>query len=116
MENLILEILPKDFKTFNFMGSSWQNSETEEVAENIVYICKILNPEVWSPFTWEQYQYLSIRNTSPDDKIVLDALVNGGRPTTITSCYLNSGYLTKDDSEQYIVTEKFLSVIKKFKT
>ncbi len=115
MENILLEILPKDFNTFIFMASSWQNSETEEVAENIVYIQKELNPDAWSPFTWEQYQYLSIRNTSPDDKIVLDALVKGGKPTTITSCCLSAGYLTKNDSEQYVITEKFLSVIKKFK-
>jgi len=96
-----------------FMGSVWQNSETETIARNVVVIQQKLDGTKWTPFTWEQYKAGCSHNVTVAEREVLEALVHGGRPATFTSAILQPGYLTKDADGKYSVTEKFVDVLPK---
>ncbi len=93
------------------MGSEWQNTETETIARNVVLILQMMNPEEWTPFTWEQYTKLCKHQVTDAERGVLEALTNGGRPVWNTTGHLQAGYLTKDSEGRYAVTPKFLEVV-----
>lgn len=110
----VLNLLPKNFPKRNFMGSDFQNSETETIAENLVFIQNKMNPEKWTPFSFEDYKRFCKHDVSSAELGVLEALVKGGKPVWNTTTLLDPGYLIKDKEGKYNVTEKFLRVISKF--
>jgi hypothetical protein len=93
------------------VGSQWRNTETETIARNVVLIQQMMNPEEWTPFTWEQYTKLCKHQVTDAERGVLEALTKGGRPVWKTSADLQAGYLTKDSEGCYAVTPKFLEVV-----
>jgi len=93
-----------------FMGTSFQNSETETIVRNICIIQKKLNPNEWTPFSWEDYKKLVTHSASSSELGVLEALVNGGRPVWNTGAWLNPGYLLKED-DKYVITPKLLYIL-----
>ncbi len=106
------EVLPKDVRVEDFHDSSFQNMEAEIIARNICYIQNKMNPKKWLPFTWKIYKTQVTHRPTKIEKELLEVLVNGGRVPNSTS-YIESGYLTKNDSGEYMVTEKFLEVIQR---
>lgn len=95
-----------------FMGSEWQNTETELIARNVVLTQQMTNPNEWTPFTWEQYvERCTHLPVTEREHGVLDALVSGGKPVWNTSAYLQPGFLTKDAEGRYAVTDKFLKAV-----
>ncbi len=116
MENKILtEIFPKDLAGISLGGSSWQSRETEIISQNIIFIQNKINPDKWTPFSWEDYKRLCEHNVTNSEGLVLRALVEGGAPVAFTTCYLSPGYLVKDELGRYCITEKFLEVVIKMK-
>ncbi len=103
-------ITPNDSKGINFMGSEWQNSETEQIASNIVYIQVEMDPAKWTPFTFEDYSKHCNHSATESERVVLEALVIGGKPVILTTAHLRRGYLSKE-GDKYMVTDKFINVI-----
>ena len=102
---------PKHIRTDHyFMGSVFQNSESETILRNIVLLQKAANPEQWTPFTWEQYKAFCTHRVTESEKRVLDAFVNGGKPVTFTSAYLSAGWLAFD-GESYSFTKKMIDML-----
>ena len=116
MTEIAVELFPKDINTKDwFWDSEFQNLETETIARNIVLIQKKINPKKWTPFSFKDYKKLCAHNVTESENGVLEALADGGKPVWNTSTALNSGYLAKDNVGNYIVTEKFIKAISKFK-
>ncbi|HEY0980044.1 MAG TPA: hypothetical protein VGE18_01400 [Candidatus Paceibacterota bacterium] len=112
--NLITKITPASFRKRDFVGSALRSSEAETISENIIFIQQKLNEDAWTPFTWEDYKSLCRHLVTESELGVLEALVNGGKPVPRTTVVLKSGYLTKNDSGQYQITEQFLQTLEKF--
>ncbi len=101
-------LAPKDFPlSVSFMDSEFQNIEAERVARNIVVIQQKMNPDQWTPFSYDNYKEHCTHKVSDDEKVVLDAFVNGGKPIWNTKAFLQPEYL-KFESGLYFVTQKFL--------
>lgn len=110
-----LDLLPKDFpKSMNFAGSIFQNIETEMVARNILFIQNKINPEEWTPFSFEDYKKHCTHKVTLSEKGVINALAIGGKPVWDTATILDSGYLAKE-GEFYKITDKFINVLIKLK-
>lgn len=110
---------PKNIGT-NFMGSVFGNSECETILANICLFQKKLNPEAFTPFTWDEY--VAFRDATKRDKTqsvsdaerrILNAFVNGGR-ILYTSASISKGWLSFDESsEQYAFTDKTIKMLEK---
>ncbi len=110
-----LDFLPKDFSmSMSFVGSSFQNLEAETVAKNIVFIQNKINPEAWTPFSFQDYKKHCTHEVTLDERGVLNALAEGGRPVCNTTTILDPGYLIKE-GEFYKITDKFIQVCVKLK-
>ena len=102
---------PRDIRTdHGFMGSVFRNSECETILRNIVLLQKSVNPENWTPFTWEQYKEFCTHNVGNSEKGVLMAFVNGGAPVTFTSARLQPGWLAFDGT-YFSFTEKMIQML-----
>ena len=113
MTQLKSKLLPKDIDLkASFMGTEFKSMDTEIIARNIVYIQKEINPEKWTPFSFIDYGQHCTHKVEDYDKVVLEALVKGGKPVLHTTVHLQSGYLEKKNNK-YHVTDKFLKVLSK---
>lgn len=108
------KLLPNDVSLeMSFVDSEFQNIESEIVARNIVFIQKKMNPNFWSPFSFEDYQRHCTHNVNQYiEEGVLEVFVSGGKPVPRTSTYINAGYLSKE-GDKYLVTERFLNFLSK---
>ena len=95
-----------------FMGSVFQNSESETILSNIVKLQRAKNPEEWTPFSWEDYKKFCTHGASDIERNVLDAFVNGGKPVLRTSATLTPGWLDYNDTH-YSFTEKMINMLYK---
>lgn len=115
-----LAFYPKDIdlkKHKSFMGSDFENLETEHITRNIVVIQQKINPNEWTPFSFEDYKKNCSHHVNDNIEMgVLDALTNGGKPVWNTTAYLESGYLTKGHDGKYSVMPKLLEVLEEFTT
>ncbi|MFA6365279.1 MAG: hypothetical protein WCW78_02670 [Candidatus Paceibacterota bacterium] len=108
-------LLPSDIDISNRLcDSRFRSCETETVARNIVIIQNAINPDVWTPFSFEDYVNRCAHRVSETEHQVLETLVTGGKPVFNTSVVLEPGYLEKCEGEKYKVTEKFLKVLSQF--
>lgn len=103
---------PLQAMSVNLMGSDFQNSECETVLRAVIIIQKRKNPDQWEPFTWEQFCERCDHNPSSDEKQVLDALVNGGKPVWNTSCYLQPGWFTFENGA-YMIGERTIQMLER---
>ena len=105
-------VRPADIKTNSFMNSVFQNTECEVILHNIVLMQKKLNPENWTPFSWQQYKDFCTHSVSNDEQDVLEAFVRGGKPTWNTSAYLQPGWLSFDkETNKYFFTDKMINML-----
>lgn len=109
-----INLLPEDVSLkISFMGSEFQNTETEIISKNIVFIQQKMNPKQWTPFSIDDYKEHCTHPVNEYLEVgVLEALVNGGKPVWNTSARLEPGYLTKE-GDLYFVTDKFLNFLLK---
>src|SRR3989338_8350422 len=109
----INNLLPEDVSLkMSFMDSEFQNTETETIVKNIVFIQQKMNPKQWTPFSFDDYREHCTHNVSDAEKGVLEAFVKGGKPVWNTSAFLEPGYLNKE-TDLYSVTDKFLNFLLK---
>ena len=102
---------PKDIRTDHwFMGSVFQNSECESILRNIVVMQKKVNPDKWTPFSWEDYKAFCTHDVSDSEKDVLNAFVNGGKPVWNTTAYITKGWLAFD-GEKYRFTPYMIEML-----
>ena len=102
---------PKDITTNHwFLDSVFRNSECEMILRNIVLLQKNANPEMWTPFSWEDYKKFCSHDVTYHEKDVLDAFVNGGKPVLGSSAFLESGWLDFD-GERYSFTLKMVAML-----
>lgn len=71
---------------------------------------KKADPDNWTPFTWEQYKDFCTHKVTTDEKGVLDAFVNGGKPVWKTTAYLQPGWLQYEDGK-YSFTDKMIEML-----
>ncbi len=64
-------LIPKETKGVSLTGSAFENSETETISENILFIQRKMNLEQWSPFTWEDYKKNCTHQTTESELTVL---------------------------------------------
>lgn len=115
MNKQIEMLLPEDINISDyFVQSSFRNNETEIVARNIVIIERAINPKAWVPFSVEDYEIGCRRVVCEEEKVILEILVDGGKPAWNTTAFIEPGYLFKDNEGKFRVTNKFLRVISKF--
>ncbi len=94
MVKLIENIKPSDINTKSwFMGTSWNKSECETIARNIVIISKSHNDD-WEPFTWQDYKDRVSHDAKYGEEVYLDRFA---------SC----GDLEKE-GDSYTVTNQFI--------
>lgn len=106
-------ILPIDVNTNQpFMGSIFRNSECETILRNIIMLQKKVNPEQWTPFTWEEYKAFCTHNVTPSERGVLTAFVDGGKSVSNTSTYQESGWL-EYNGLQYSFSQKMIEMIER---
>src|SRR3989338_6686115 len=109
----INNLLPEDVSLkMSFMDSEFQNTETETIVKNIVFIQQKMNPKQWTPFSFDDYREHCTHNVSDAEKGVLEAFGKGGKPVWNTSAFLEPGYLNKE-TDLYSVTDKFLNFLLK---
>lgn len=104
-----LSLAPKDITVDGFVGSGFKCTEAEIVACNIVLIHQWACTN-WTPFSWEEYQARCKHNVTDAERVVLEAMVNGGKAHWSNSHALAPGYLLKVD-DKYVVTEQFVAAI-----
>lgn len=103
--------LPKNIRTnHDFMGSVFQNSECETILRNIVMLQKKANPEAWTPFSWDEYKAFCTHKVTEEERGVLNAFTNGGKPVWNTSAYLQPGWLDFD-GQKYSFTPKMIEML-----
>jgi len=109
---------PKNVGT-NFMGSIFGNSECETILANIILMQKKINPEAWTPFTWEEYaefRTATMRNkdhgVSTIEKDILDAFVEGGR-IAYSSARISKDWLSFSEDGKYAFTDKMINMLEK---
>ena len=110
-------VQPKDIQTAEWYADSvFKNTESEIILRNLVMMQKNINPERWTPFTWEQYA--EFRNGTSKDKCtesergVLIAFVKGGKPVLNTSAHLSPGWPDFDlETGQYSFTAKMIEML-----
>lgn len=114
MENT--NLLPKHFQgVIDFTGSGLNSCEAEKIARNIIVVQKKIDPNKWTPFSFEDYIMHCSHTVTDTEKGIIEALVNGGKPVVFTTKTLTPGYLEKDSTTgHYSVTEKFLKAIAPF--
>lgn len=106
-------ISPKEIKTaseYDYMGSAFRNMECEVIARNIVLIAKQINPDAWTDFTWEEYTERCTHKVTREERAILEAMTDGGKPIWNSSCYLQPGYLERHHG-RYRVAQKFLDAL-----
>jgi hypothetical protein len=111
---MALKLRPKDVvigDSYAFMGSGWNNMESETIARNVVFIQQATNTDHWTPFSWDDYKRLCKHDVTESERGVLEAFVSGGKPIWKTTAVLPPGYLLKDESGLYSVTNKFIDAI-----
>ena len=109
--NMLKKITPSMIPVNHwFMGSVFQNSESETILSNIVKLQRNVNPEEWTPFSWEDYKKFCSHEVSDIEHNVLNAFVNGGKPVRNTSAILTSGWLNFDGTH-YFFTEKMITML-----
>ncbi len=101
---------PSDTQNVSLVGSSFQNSETETVVSNILFVLRKMDQQRWVPFSWDDYKKHCIHSVSEAERGVIFALTNGGQPVANTTAHLDSGYLSENGGN-YLVTQKLLDVI-----
>lgn len=71
---------------------------------------KSKNPDQWEPFTWNQYVDFCSHRVTSEEKRVLDAFVNGGKPVLMSSAYISPGWLSFD-GEKYAFTDQMVNML-----
>ena len=94
------------------MGSVFQNCECETILRNIVMLQKHANPDAWTGFTWEDYKDFCSHTVTIEEKRVLDAFVNGGKPVWNTTADLSPGWLVFH-AGRYHFSEKMIDMLAK---
>jgi len=88
--------------------------------ECIAITQKRINPDQWTPFTWEEYCDQCDHSPIEAEKAILDAMVHG-RTVSLNdmgkskSVFIDAGYLTIED-ERYVVSPKLLKAMEPFAT
>ncbi len=102
---------PKNIRTnHGFMGSVFGNSECETILRNIVMLQKNIDPENWTPFSWEDYKAFCTHNVTESERGVLNAFVGGGKPVWNTSTQISPGWL-EFDGERYSFTPQMIGML-----
>jgi len=103
--------LPKQIAlNHSFMGSVFRNSECETILRNILLLQKNVTPNVWTPFTWEDYKCFCDHNVTESERGVLNCFVNGGKSVSNTSTHQEAGWLELNDGV-YSFTEKMITML-----
>lgn len=103
-------ITPKDISSKKWFDSVFQNSECETILRNIIMLQQHVSPDEWTPFSWDDYVAFCTHNVTSDEKVVLNAFVNGGKPTMNTSVYLHEGWLSFSNN-QYSFTQRMIDIL-----
>lgn len=95
------------------MGSPLQNSESETILRNIVMLQKKVNPEAWTPFSWDDYKSFCTHRATDSEHRVLEAFVNGGKPVSNCSVSLAPGWLKFQD-EKYSLSNRMIAMLEDY--
>jgi len=108
-----MELLPPSkISTAQYWSSPFENSECETILNNVVRLQRSLNPDEWTPFTWEQYTAFCTHKVGYQEKGILDAFVNGGKPVWNTSAYLQPGWMDFDETTgEYKMTVRMVAML-----
>lgn len=109
------EIRPCDVHLSRFVGSSFGDAQMEMFLQCIAITQFKMNPDQWTPFSWEEYVGKCDHEPIQTELEILDAMVEGGDvvlddmgiPKNI---YVDAGYLSKD-GDRYVITSKLLNVM-----
>lgn len=102
---------PRYFLPQNISVHEFRHRETETVVYNIVCIQRNLNLDSWTPFSFQYYRQACSHNVQQEEELILEALVNGGKPLPSSSVQLMPSYLSKKDNN-YVITDKFIELIR----
>ena len=94
----------------SFTGSVFCNRECEIILRNIVLLQINVNPNAWTPFTWEDYNSFCDHNVTESERGVLNCFVNGGKSVLSTSTSQEAGWLALNDGA-YSFTEKMINML-----
>jgi len=107
-----MQLPPSKISTEHYRSSPFENSECETILRNVVMQQRAANPEQWTTFTWEQYKAFCTHNVGENERGVLNAFVNGGKPVLNTTAYLAAGWMMFDDKTgQYHLTAKTIEML-----
>lgn len=107
-------VTPKNVRNSEFIGSPFGNAQLEMMLSCIVITQFRMNPDAWTPFTWEEYRAKCDHTPRDIEREILEAMVNGGKILFEGgSRYrkVEGGYLTKDNDGRYTITQKLLQVM-----
>lgn len=111
-------ILPRHVVRANFIGSSFKDGQLEMFLECLAVTQHRMNPDGWTPFSWEEYVAKCDHAPIPAEQEILEAMVNGGtvqltdmgRPKHIV---IAPGYLSKD-GDRYHITDLLMEIMMPF--
>lgn len=106
---------PRHLISAKFHGSPFSKAEIEQVLRTIIATQHAMDPDNWTPFTWEDYARQQTSQLDPYDQTVLEAMTSGGRlgydqTDFLIPLELKGGYLTKEE-DRYSVAQPLLEIM-----
>ncbi len=108
-------IYPRHVRRSSFVDSVFGDAQLEMFLTCIAITQFKMNPDAWTPFSWDEYVAKCDHRPIDAERQILDAMVDGGevrlndmgRPKLVR---IAKGYLTKD-GERYVVAEPLLKAM-----
>ncbi len=106
---------PRHVYRSRFVGSAFRDAQLEMFLSCIAITQFKINPDAWTPFSWDEYVAQCDHNPTDTERQLFDAMVDGeyvilndmGRPKRI---WITKGYMTKE-GERYVIAEPLLKVM-----
>lgn len=106
-------LLPRDFKNAKEFGDTLLRChEAERMLQLIINYQLKKSPDAWSAFSFEEYRSGAKHAVHSIEEVLLETLVRGGKIDDTKK--IRSGCLAKDETGRYVVTKKFLKIVKHF--
>lgn len=107
-------VRPKDVCRSRFVGSPFGVTEMEMMLQCIAITQFKMNPDAWTPFTWEEYVAKCDHEPINEERLILEAMVSGDTVFFRGNLMdISAGYLRKEGG-RYVVAEKLLDVMRPY--
>lgn len=111
-------ISPRNLCRAQFVGSSFRDAQLEMLLCCIAITQYKMNPDEWTPFTWDEYVAKCDHKPIETERQLFDAMVGGGKVLLNDAgkpkwVQLEGGHLAKN-GDSYSVTDKLLKVMAPF--